>query len=181
MLVEALLPSPCSQVSVPGRELGLGVMVTAPGVCNAPRPRCVQWSPPHPQVGNASSPRCAMFTPTAQGVQCSPQVRGWDSGWWSPGGFGPRCSPHLPWGVGATSHGVVVGGSHPRVGVDGFVHGLLPQLHAKGVQLHCGGHTVCRKRNRDNLNSYCCLTAGKNEPSFCHMQYLKWLNSKQSC
>lgn len=122
-------------------------------------PRCAM--PPAPGVCNAHphSPRCAI--PPGH----------WGDG--AQGELGPRCSPHLPWGVGATSHGVVVGGSHPRVGVDGFVHGLLPQLHAQGIQLHCGGHTVCRKRNRDNLNSYCCLTAGKNEPSFCHMQYLK--------
>lgn len=57
------------------------------------------------------------------------------------------CTPsqHLPWGVGATSHGVAVGGPHPRVRVDGFVHGLLPQLHAKCIQLHCGGYAVYRK------------------------------------
>lgn len=106
-------------------------------------------------------------------------------------GRGSGWSSHLPRGVGATSHGVVVGGSHPRVRVDGFVQGLLPQLHAKGVQLHRGGHTVCRKTNRehapavtgnwDNLNSYCCLTAGENEPNLCYMQYLKWQNSKQNC
>lgn len=95
MLVEALLPSPCSQVSVPGRgrELGLGVMVTAPGaydghtpqpqVCNAPSPRCVQCSPPQPQVCN---------TPRALG-------------WWGPGRIGAQVQPtptvggrcHLSW------------------------------------------------------------------------------------
>lgn len=102
-----------------------------------------------------------------------------------------RQQQHPPWGVGASPHGVVVGGSHSRVGVDGFVQGLLPQLHAKGVQLHRGGYTVCRKTNRKgcpaatrswhNLNPYCWLTAGKNELNFCHTQYLKRLNSKQNC
>ena len=58
-------------------------------------------------------------------------------------------------GPGASDAAVEVWRSHPRVCVDGFVHGLLPQLHTQGVQLHgVRGALFCCNNNNNNNKPY---------------------------